>query len=68
MAEKATGIFRGVIDQNKINLQNQVDELNELMPLMEEQSKLIAQMKKKAYDQYIDAGFSPEQALDLCKQ
>ena len=30
-------------------------------------AKIKAQIKKAQYDAYVDNGFSPEQALELCK-
>ena len=44
-----------------------LEQLKIHMPLMVEYEQLRAQQLRAKYDALTDAGFTPEQALELCK-
>lgn len=55
---------------NKKNM-NLVDLLNNKEPLIEQAIKefnLIARLTKAKYDALVAEGFTPEQAIELCKR
>lgn len=43
------------------------EQLKRELPAILEHTKTIAAIRKASYDAHIDAGFNPEQALELCK-
>lgn len=48
-------------------LSRAIDRTRSMMPVLKEFYELQAQQKKVKYDQYINADFTPQQALELCK-
>lgn len=44
-----------------------VAELRGLLPGQIEYQRIMAKLQREAYQAYITEGFSPEQALELCK-
>lgn len=44
-----------------------VAELRDLLPARIEYQKVMAKLQREAYLAYIDAGFTPKQALELVK-
>ena len=49
------------------DMRSAIDILTRDLPLLIEHSKLIAKIRKSSYDAYIDEGFAPNEALELCK-
>ena len=43
------------------------EKLKRELPVIVENMVVVAKLKKAAYDAYIEYGFTPEQALELCK-
>lgn len=43
------------------------EKLKRDLPIYLENLRLIAVMRRAAYNEYVAAGFTPEQALELCK-
>ncbi|QXN72738.1 hypothetical protein RCZAHN_129 [Rhodobacter phage RcZahn] len=48
-------------------LRGEVEAIRRLLPVLSEAAVEIAQMRKRMYDEYIRVGFTPDQALQLCK-
>lgn len=44
-----------------------VEQLKRTMPVMLEYSALNAKLKFAQYTDYVNAGFTPQQALELCR-
>ena len=49
-------------------LQASLDEMRRNLPIMMEYQALLAEMRKASFDAHVDHGFTPEQALELCKK
>lgn len=45
----------------------QVEQLKRTMPIMLEYAALNAQLKRAQYLAFVQQGFTPSQALELCK-
>lgn len=45
-----------------------LDALKREVPGLMEYAKIVAQLRFAAYRAYIEEGFTPEQALELCKE
>ncbi|WP_420465621.1 hypothetical protein [Panacagrimonas sp.] len=43
------------------------EELRRTLPTLIANARMIAQLKKAQYDAYVEAGFTPQQALELIK-
>jgi len=54
--------------KDKNDLKANLEILKRSMPELKEHIKLTAEMRKASYDSHIETGFTPEQALELCKQ
>lgn len=44
-----------------------IEELKRNLPEITKQVLIIAEIRKANYDAHIEKGFTPEQALELCK-
>jgi hypothetical protein len=53
------------VQQDK--LAAQVAELRGLLPARIEYQRIMARLQRSAFDAYLAEGFTPEQALELCK-
>lgn len=54
-------------DQERVKSAQALKQLRDDMPLLLEHIALQAQMTKAKFDQLVKNGFTPEQALILCK-
>lgn len=52
---------------NRCELRAVTEGMKRLLVDLPEISKLIAQQRKITFDAHIEAGFTPDQALELCK-
>lgn len=48
-------------------LRAEIEQLRRILPLMAEHVGLVATLRINSYRAHIAAGFTPEQALQLCK-
>lgn len=48
-------------------LRGEVEAIKRLLPVLSEAAPEIAQMRKRMFDEYLKVGFTPDQALQLCK-
>lgn len=55
------------IPTNQDKAKAAAEKLKHDLPVYLENVKLIAQMRRAAYNEYVAAGFTSEQALELCK-
>lgn len=53
-------------DDRKVSMAQSVKELREMMPAMLEHAELMARLWKAKFDHLKAAGFTDEQALQLC--
>jgi len=44
-----------------------VEQLKRSLPMMVEHARIVAQMRWASFQAHLDQGFTPEQALELCK-
>lgn len=56
-------LLTGPIDKQRA----QLEELKRNIPIQIETLKIIAQLTRARYEALIESGFTPEQALFLCK-
>mgnify|MGYP003663711045 CR=1 FL=1 len=45
----------------------EAERLKRNLPIYLQNLRLVAIMRRAAYNEYVAAGFTPEQALELCK-
>lgn len=53
--------------QDEEELKAAVDAMRRNMPTMIEYGKMTAHLRWETYNAYLEAGFNPDQALELCK-
>lgn len=54
-------------DQKKNELIAACERLQRDLPELEKMAKVIAELRMASYKAHLEAGFKPEQALELCK-
>ena len=53
-------------DQDRVRSAQALKKLRDYMPLLLEHIQIQARLIKAKYDELVKAGFTPEQALQLC--
>lgn len=56
-----------LLPTTKDELQGSLDAFVKLVPYMVNIAPEIAMLRKSFYDAYVEAGFTPGEALELCK-
>jgi hypothetical protein len=54
-------------DQHRVELARSIRRLREEMPMQLELQQLLARITKAKYDALVAEGFTPDQALTICK-
>lgn len=62
MTDKIVGL-----DTAPDELKGSIEKLRRILPDLIEHTKLVAKVKRAAYAAYIEEGFTPQEALELCK-
>lgn len=57
-----------LLDTNQDEMQANIDRARRNLDAMIDMARLVATLRYESYRAHIDAGFTPEQALDLCKK
>lgn len=52
---------------DKNEMRAALEQLKRSLPVWKEQAAVIAEIRKASYDAHIEQGFTPDQALELCK-
>jgi hypothetical protein len=63
----ASELIQQVPNLEQDSLKGEVEKLRRVLPLLIENNKLVAKMRRAAYEAYIAEGFTEAQALQLCK-
>ena len=48
-------------------MRGMLENLKRTLPIWKEQAAVLAEIRKASYDAHIAQGFTPEQAIDLCR-
>lgn len=54
-------------DKERVNLAQSIKTIRDEMPLQIELQQVLAKLAKAKFDALVREGFTPEQALSLCK-
>lgn len=65
MKSNPTVVELDITDKDKMT--GAIENLKRELPNMIEMGKVMAEIRKANYDACIEQGFTPEQALELCK-
>ena len=57
----------GFSKTNLIKLREEIDRFRDMADLLKENAKIMAGITKAKYDALVSEGFTPHQALELCK-